>query len=374
MKIVIINGFSTYSHRVELLYNYFKTRDNQVNVLYANFDHIKKEAYNLEKNDYFPIDTKPYYKNLSIKRLLSHFHFAKRAIKFAETLSPEMIYVVLPPNSLAFFAAKYKQKNKNIKLVYDIIDLWPETLPYKNTTEVFPFSIWKNLRNKNLNSADKIIVECNLFGKVIKKYDDSLQVNTLYMANKNVAVDIQPSIDNTYFDICYLGSINNIIDIEEIILILKELNRYKNVCLHIIGDGENRIKLIEGLEYNSIQYKYYGKVYDYEEKADIMNRCIFGLNIMKDTVCVGLTMKSIDYFQFGLPLLNNIKEDTNNIVNDYKVGFNLYDNHREVAKKIKEMKRNEFIHMKHKARAVYEKYFSEDVFEIKADSIFYRKD
>ena len=31
---------------------------------------------------------------------------------------------------------------------------------------------------------------------------------------------------------------------------------------------------------------------------------------MKDSVFVGLTMKSIDYFEAGLPILNTIKGDT----------------------------------------------------------------
>lgn len=44
---------------------------------------------------------------------------------------------------------------------------------------------------------------------------------------------------------------------------------------------------------------------------------------MKDNVCVGLTMKSIDYFQHGLPIINNIQEDTTEIVKQYKVGLML---------------------------------------------------
>jgi hypothetical protein len=47
---------------------------------------------------------------------------------------------------------------------------------------------------------------------------------------------------------------------------------------------------------------------------------------MKDSVCVGLTMKSIDYFQHGLPIINNIPADTTEIVEKYGVGLNVKEN------------------------------------------------
>ena len=61
------------------------------------------------------------------------------------------------------------------------------------------------------------------------------------------------------------------------------------------------------------------------KKKQIFDKCHFGLNIMKDTVCVGLTAKSIDYFQAGLPILNSIQIDTKDIVNKNLFGFNVTD-------------------------------------------------
>ena len=44
---------------------------------------------------------------------------------------------------------------------------------------------------------------------------------------------------------------------------------------------------------------------------------------MKTSVCVGLTMKSMDYFEFGLPIINNISGDTWNIVDNRLCGINV---------------------------------------------------
>lgn len=68
---------------------------------------------------------------------------------------------------------------------------------------------------------------------------------------------------------------------------------------------------------------------------------------MKDSVCVGLTMKSIDYFQHGLPIINNIKADTTELVEEYKVGFNEIDFEKELlSKKIQNLSVDDVIEMK----------------------------
>lgn len=42
---------------------------------------------------------------------------------------------------------------------------------------------------------------------------------------------------------------------------------------------------------------------------------------------VGLTMKSLDYMIGGLPMLNSIGGDTEKLVADYDLGFNVDRNH-----------------------------------------------
>ena len=74
--------------------------------------------------------------------------------------------------------------------------------------------------------------------------------------------------------------------------------------VHVIGDGENRETFLEKLKSRGLEAEYYGAVYDEEAKRRILEKCGFGINMMTETVQVGLTMKSIDYFCCGLPLIN----------------------------------------------------------------------
>ena len=49
---------------------------------------------------------------------------------------------------------------------------------------------------------------------------------------------------------------------------------------------------------------------------------------MKDSVKVGLTIKSIDYFCYGLPIINTIKGDTWEIIEQKQVGINYFNDEK----------------------------------------------
>lgn len=50
-----------------------------------------------------------------------------------------------------------------MKLVFDFIDMWPESMPGEKLHRTLPFLYWKNLRDKSLRYADHIFSECNLY-------------------------------------------------------------------------------------------------------------------------------------------------------------------------------------------------------------------
>ena len=103
--------------------------------------------------------------------------------------------------------------------------------------------------------------------------------STLYLAKKEELGSIPRVVHNDELNLCYLGSINNIIDIEYITNIVAELFKRKKVVLHIIGDGEKRDQLIAGVEATGARVEYYGKVFDIQEKREIFRNCHFALNI-----------------------------------------------------------------------------------------------
>ena len=364
MKVVIINCFDNHEDRVDLVHEFFKEKGFDVTVIHSDFRHIKKVHRKDLKDGFIFIKSKAYTKNISVARLYSHYKFAKDAFKAVEEIKPDLLYTLVPPNSLAKFAAKYKQKHIDVKLIFDLIDLWPESIPIGKIKKLPPFTFWKRMRDKSLKFADLVITECNLYRTVLAGALKGIKTETVYYAKKEIHVKSNSQLSVEEIHLAYLGSINNIVDISKIKEIIIAINVVKPVILHIIGDGESKQELIDAAESAGASVKYYGKIYDPQKKQDVFDKCHFGLNIMKDSVSVGLTMKSIDYFQHGLPIKNNIQADTEEIIEKYGIGVNINNKNTntiriEIIKKINV----DFIEIKNKTKEIFYLFFTENKFK-----------
>ncbi|KAA1185331.1 glycosyltransferase family 4 protein [Paenibacillus sp. B2(2019)] len=370
MKVVIVTCFDTYEDRIDLLHEYFCKRGDEVTIIQSDFRHFKKSKRIEEKPGYIFVNTRTYNKNLSIARLRSHYAYAKKAFELVENLKPELLYAVIPANSIAKFAGEYKKNNNDIKLVFDLVDLWPETMPIGSMKYFPPFTFWRLMRDNSLKFADFIITECNLYQSILKDLLKNSKKDTVYLAKKEIKIVNNSVLNEREFHLCYLGSINNIIDIQQIKNFIKAMHEIKPTTLHIIGDGENRNLLIEEINSTGALVKYHSKLYDAAEKQLIFDQCHFGLNIMKKDVCVGLTMKSIDYFQHGLPIINNIQADTAGIVELYKIGFNLTDtNIQELVYEITNIDLEQFVEMRKNTKKVFNDFFSSVAFNKKMNVV-----
>lgn len=364
MKILIVNCFDTYENRVDLLYDYFKQKGD-VTVITSNFAHREKRVREQNK-PYTYLNVKPYYKNLSIKRILSHIDFAKQVGSIVEKSDYDLIWTVVPANSLMKQVMKAKKGNPTTKLIFDFMDMWPETMPIMKLPLVF--KPWADLRDNYLKYADLVVTECELFQDKLLAHVKKNDMYTLYLARKNEKREIRVNTSNSLIRFCYLGSINNIIDIPEISRVLNLFSGDKE--LHIIGDGEKRQEFITCVENTGLKVIYHGTIYDDKKKQDIISKCNFGINMMKDSVFVGVTMKSIDYWQYGIPTINNIKGDTWNLTEKYHIGINVDKRTEEIADSVVD-KSKDYMYRK-SIVSTFEKLFTVEVFNQKLDEIFGR--
>lgn len=380
-KAVLVSCFNYYNDRIKHIERYLIDNNYEVTYIYSDFNHIKKSKQeNISSNkNHVKISVPTYNKNISLDRIYSHYIFSKKVYEKLLELGPSLVYCMIPPNFLGYFVSKFKRKEKKTKLIFDIYDLWPETFPISRFKKIINILLkpWGLLRDLNLNVADLVITECNYYQELLKLDNGKHKnIETLYLMKSEETTykkqDNNMQI-NKNLKIAYLGSINNIVDIDMILLILKELNKKRLIELHLIGSGESKTRFLKLLEMESIKFVDYGIVYDFSQKENILSKCDFGLNIMKESVAVGLTMKSIEYFQFGLPLINNIKGDTSNFVRNNKVGFNINNkNINELIKSILEVNHPEIETYSTNARTLYEKTFSEKAFYKNLDFIFKR--
>lgn len=355
MKIVIINCFDTIEHRAELLKKTMVTAGHTVSILTSDFRHVHKCRRTQVPEGYRLIHVRPYKKNLSFARLASHADFAKAVIPYLEQENPELLWVMLPPNSLGKTIASYKRKYPECKVVFDVIDMWPESLPFTKIQAIPPLSNWAALRNKHLESADMVVTECAFYWDVLKKYCDAEKHMTIHLAKEDAPFESAPKLPQDKIALCYLGSINNIIDIPRICRIIRAIPMKTE--LHIIGDGEKREEFIRAVRETGAEAIYHGKIYDRAHKQEIFDQCHFGINVMKDTVYVGLTMKSMDYWEGSLPIINNIKGDTWKFVENHNIGINYADEEEISAEKLFALQKD-----RSDVRAFFERYFTQAVF------------
>ena len=332
MKAILISCFDWYEKRLKPIREILEQKNFDVKILTSDFDHSAKKYSTKYSEECQYVHVSEYKKNISIERMYSHFSFARSIYAILEKENPDLVYALLPPNSVAKYCIRYKEKHKDKKVIFDVIDMWPESMPLSAIKKTCPYLMWKNLRDKNISKADYAFLECDLYRDELKEYLPS-NFSTIHLIKEQTENEKQliRSIVKNENDsdqtektmiLGYVGSINNIIDIASIRQIAGLLSKEYQVEVRVIGEGENRKTLLEELEKENVKIKYYGELYEENKKIKILTPCDFALNIMKDSVKVGLTIKSIDYFSYGIPIINNIHGDTWKIVEEKNIGVN----------------------------------------------------
>lgn len=356
-KIIIISCFDWYEKRLQYIKKYYESRNYQVQIVLSDFDHInKKKIHKLRDVEGITyINTIPYYKNISLKRIISHILFSIKIKKIVSKYSPDVLYSLIPPNYLVTVLSRLKKQKRYI-LIYDVIDLWPENFPLDKFSKTFPYKVWRNIRDKKIDCADFIVLECNFYKEFLPDSISDSKFHTLYISKDDKNNFENPKYieyDQNYIDVCYLGSINFIIDVDKIVDVLLKISQIKPIRIKVIGAGENTEYFLTMLKKNNFQVEYYDAIYDWNKIVELFKTCYFGINIYKTNIKVGVTIKSIDYFQLGLPILNSVKGDTTSIVKKYRAGINVEQfNSNEIVKIVENIYEE-----KKKVRMLFEKKF-----------------
>ena len=359
---IVVSATNHYSIRAKKIIKQFENDGYDVTYVTSDFDHMTKLYYEFsEPIQYKQLHVNSYKKNISIRRLLSHLIFSYKTYYYCCGVKPKLLYVEVPNNSLAKYGAKYKRTN-SVELIMDIFDMWPESMPVKTNNYIInkAFGIWRSFRNKYIKYADKVWIECDLYRELLQKQNVHNKMETRYLTLEKDSVVFEANKYEDEINLCYLGSVNNIIDIDLITEIVSEIAKFKRPIVHIIGDGEKKTEFVQLLKNNKIKTIDYGKIYEQLELQTIFNRCEFGLNVLKQDLAIGVTMKSISYFKGGLPIINTVSGDTYNFVKSNKMGVNVkFDDIPSTAKEIVDITEEELYIMKKNARDLFEKIFAE---------------
>jgi len=373
-KVLIVSCFidKIENARPYLAYKFFRN-NYDTKVVYSEFSHTFKKYIRYEDENFIPVKTLSYKWNISFSRILSHIIFALKTKEIIKKEKPDLIYVTIPPNVAAFSVIKSAGKNKKTKIIIDIVDIWPETLPipiaYKRYFNFFVGWFWKYLRNYALKRADYIVYQSNYFKQKLALKGDNVQVIHLAKIIKYYKKPIASVASGKVIKIAYLGSMNTITDFDTLLKISKTPG-LKNIEITLIGDGERKDWLLSTLKESNIKYTYFGKIFEEEKKKKILSKCDFGFNGYKSDTEVALSYKSIDYLSYGLPLINSTKNDTWDCVEKYKIGFNYNKNTvDQLIENLKALESKEIEKMKKNAYQCFLENFTWDKYKIQMSDV-----
>lgn len=357
-KVVIVSNFynGANTSRPYVVSKFFYEEGMKVILYTADFNHYTKTKIENKKENINYISVPKYRKNFSFKRIISHIIFALRIRKKLENIENiDILYINTPPNILGYWITK---KIKASKIVIDIIDLWPEAMPIKKVFKIFLypfFKYWIKLRENSLEKADYILTHTNNFYELLNLKRYNYKSKVIYLKKTTYYFFKNPSIEGEKLRIIYIGNISYIYDFDSLIEILKKLK----ANLEIIGEGPYRDELIKKLKAEKIKYNFYGIIIDEDKKLEIIKNCHFGYNGYKETTEVSMSYKSIDYFSYGLPIINSANGDTWKLIEEYKLGYNFQKNNlKSLIKNIKKLNNVEYAKKCERVKNVFLKYFS----------------
>ena len=375
-KVLIISNFHEDSpiSRSNMAFNYYLDKGYDPIVLCSSFSHSLKKFREFDNKKFISLKTISYSSSLSINRILSYLIFSYGVFKFLGKNSFDIVYVNLPPNGLGL--PLLLRKNRFNMLVVDVIDLWPEAFPInkgliKKTILYLSGLLPKIIRKKIIHYSDFCITESNYFSQKLDLKNKS-NSKVIYIKKPEL---IEPSFEKVSkeLSIIYLGNIGKIYDFDSLIKIIKGVKKKRKVVFHIIGLGPLSSWLFDSLKNENIDYHYHGASFDENFKSGIISKCWFGFNGYKNNTEVALSYKSIDYLSYGVPLINSAKEDTRDLVDNERIGYNFHSDSIEIIiAELSKVSLGEIDLMKKKSYNFFKNSLSEKSFYSDMDSVMNR--
>ena len=308
------------------------------NVVYwtSDFSHANKKKRVLDSDVEVPFDieileTEPYFKNVSLRRLMSHRKLAKTFLKVAREAiragrrkTPDLIIASSPPLGLVD-ASHTIASETGARVIVDIMDAWPETFE-----RVVPrFLLWPLRRKarRNYLRAAAITTVADNYVEIARSYGFSKDIRRFYHGITKgdcphspfpVPQSPHPSTVTVPLRIVYAGNMGRSYDLVTAVEAVRELSGM--ATLDIAGKGEQEEALKELVERKGIKgVKFHGYLSE-AELGELLERSDVGLVPMDPSSCVGIPYKLADYAKSSLAVVSSLGGESARLLNEYGAG------------------------------------------------------
>ena len=335
------NRLQRMGHLFEFLISVKKVK---VKWITSNFDHYSKEFISTNDKNILLLKSSSYYKNQSIKRIISHWTFSLNLlihlffnIKKNDTV---LISSVPPEIGLIVFIVKLFKK---FDYVVDLRDLWPDVFIESKMSKLKKIflSVYFNLLNKIMFSHTKKMISpskgyLNYFNK---KYKLNLPNEEIYFTYINSDRILQK---NNYknLNIVFCGSVNDYFDFNHI---LKVAKNFRDLNLHIIGMGKSITEIQKFKIDNNLHNIYLHGYLNHKQINEIMKQMHIGIAPYRNikNFNLNITNKIVEYLSFGLPVLTSCSNYQKEFIEKNNLGFSYHD-YNSLNLKIAELSNTNF--------------------------------
>lgn len=304
----------------------------------SDFSHANKKKRVLDFGIEVPfeieiLETKPYFKNVSLRRLMSHRKLAKTFLKAAREAirngrykAPDLIIASSPPLGLVD-ASHTIASEAGAKVIVDIMDAWPETFE-RVVPRIFLWSL-RRLAKRNYLRASAITTVADNYVELARSYGFSKNIRRFYHGITKGDSPLNPKgnpkgdcpLTPTGTDplrIVYAGNMGRSYDLVTAVEAVGELGAL--ATLDIAGKGEQEDALKELVERKGITgVKFHGYLSE-SELGELLKRSDVGLVPMDPSSCVGIPYKLADYAKSSLAIVSSLGGESARLLNEYGAG------------------------------------------------------
>ncbi len=352
MNVWIVNPFDNLPlegyrpMRFWLMSEAFRKAGHTVVYWTSDFSHANKKKRVLDFGIEVPfeieiLETKSYFKNVSLSRLMSHRKLAKTFLKAAREAirngrykAPDLIIASSPPLGLVD-ASHTIASETGARVIVDIMDAWPETFE-RVVPRIFLWPL-RRLAKRNYLRASAITTVADNYVELARSYGFSKDIRRFYhgitkgdtpLTNlpKHYPSSLFPlpsslihtSTGSVPLRIVYAGNMGRSYDLVTAVEAVGELGAF--ATLDIAGKGEQEETLKELVERKGIKgVKFHGYLSE-SELGELLKKSDVGLVPMDPSSCVGIPYKLADYAKSSLAIVSSLGGESARLLNEYGAG------------------------------------------------------
>lgn len=304
------------------------------------FTHEKEELFLIQNIGFHVVPSCSYKSNISYSRIKFERLFIRNMLSQLNNIDlPDCIILRDPALFISKPVVKFCKVN-SVKLVVDIIDLWPElfelVLPrYFQFMGKFFFLPLYLRRRSLLKSSDAVVAVSPDYLDIARKINPNIPYEVIYWGcnlSKIIEITNSESSDvlNLFniskakddFWIIYAGSLGEYYDIKSIAEVAKKIESLNfNIKFFIAGAGPMQNWITNYIKDNEPS----NLIYLGSLKTNILfgffKFCNIGLSTYSEKSTVSMPIKCYDYFGAGLPIINSLGRNLELIVRENMLGL-----------------------------------------------------